>query len=105
MGSDLPLGSTASPYDILIVGAGPHALTLLLRLLTKRPYTLYNDQEQSRLVRYCKVHAACELVEKVHKNKYLVVDEEGEWLSRWTKYFNGYDIDYLRSLINVHPDA
>ncbi|KND01001.1 uncharacterized protein SPPG_04097 [Spizellomyces punctatus DAOM BR117] len=103
--SQFPLGHSENPYELLIVGAGPHALTLLVRLLTKYPVTLFNDEEQDRLLRHVKHQKGCGMVDEARKRKYLVVDEGGEWLSRWKKLFAGYDIPWLRSLVNIHPDA
>ena len=36
--------------ELLIVGAGPHALALTLRLLCKMPHSTYTDEQHQRMV-------------------------------------------------------
>lgn len=98
-----PIGHSSNPYDVLIIGSGPHALTLLLRLLISHPSTLYTDLEQSRLLRVKKTKLSS--TDAGAEKQYLVVDESGQWMGRWKRLFEGYGIDWLRSLVNVHPDA
>ncbi|KAJ3169778.1 hypothetical protein HDU88_000415 [Geranomyces variabilis] len=93
------LGSRGNPYDILIIGAGPHALTLVVRLLTPHPSSLYTDKEQERFLRCRKLKCA------VQKERICVVDEYGAWMARWRMLFEEYGIDWMRSLVDLHPDA
>ncbi len=62
--------------DIVIVGAGPQALTLSCLLLQKRP------RLQRRL---------------------RIVDPSGRWLSRWQRQMERYEIPWLRSPSPHHP--
>jgi len=62
--------------DIVIVGAGPQALTLSCLLLQKRP------RLQRRL---------------------RIVDPSGRWLSRWQRQMDQYEIPWLRSPSPHHP--
>lgn len=68
--------SAGDECDVLVVGAGPHALTCCSYLLRQRP-TL-----QERL---------------------LVVDPDG-WLTCWNRRFDALGIDRLRSHVIDHPD-
>ena len=66
--------------DLVIVGAGPQALTLSCLLLQKRP------RLQRRL---------------------RIVDPSGRWLSRWQRQMERYEIPWLRSPSphHSHPNA
>jgi hypothetical protein len=63
--------------DIAIIGAGVHALTLTLHLLQKRQ----------------------DLREKI-----LVFDPSGDWLTQWHRQFAAQEIPHLRSPAVHHPD-
>ncbi|KAI8471948.1 MAG: hypothetical protein J3K34DRAFT_520149 [Monoraphidium minutum] len=87
--------------DLLLVGAGPHNLCLLLRLLepagaavdaVRRPPSSKRDVEQ-----------------RAHKQAWLeahvaVVDERGAWMDRWCSQFNSLRIPFLRSNSGLHVD-
>ncbi|MCS5700797.1 lysine N(6)-hydroxylase/L-ornithine N(5)-oxygenase family protein [Cyanobium sp. FGCU-52] len=62
--------------DIVIVGAGPQALTLSCLLLQKRP--------------------------RLHR-RLRIVDPSGRWLSRWQRQMRRYEIPWLRSPSPHHP--
>lgn len=63
--------------DIAIIGAGPHALTLVTHLLQKK---------QSM------------------GNRFVVLDPAGDWLRQWQHQFAAYDIPHLRSPVVHSPD-
>ncbi|WP_175561183.1 FAD/NAD(P)-binding protein [Hydrococcus rivularis] len=63
--------------DLAIVGAGPQALTLVTHLLQKRAK---------------------------FRNRFLVFDPSGTWLSRWRHQFAAQKIPHLRSPAVHHPD-
>ncbi|MBO3457416.1 lysine N(6)-hydroxylase/L-ornithine N(5)-oxygenase family protein [Aetokthonos hydrillicola Thurmond2011] len=63
--------------DLAIVGAGPHALTLITHLLQKR---------QSM------------------RTRFSVFDSSGMWMSRWKRQFAALEIPHLRSPAVHHPD-
>jgi cation diffusion facilitator CzcD-associated flavoprotein CzcO len=67
-----------SQIDLAIVGAGPHALTLVAHLLQKR-------QQMQR--------------------RFMVFDPSGNWLTQWQKRFSALEIPHLRSPAVHHPDA
>lgn len=63
--------------DIAIVGAGPQALTLAVRLLQKKNSL---------------------------SHRFLAIDPAGAWLERWCRQFSAYEIPHLRSPAVHHPD-
>ena len=74
-----PPGNAASPasIDIVIVGAGPQALTLVTHLLQKK---------------------------KSMRQRLVVVDPAGQWLHQWNHQFAAFEISHLRSPAAHHPD-
>ncbi|MGL4619421.1 MAG: FAD/NAD(P)-binding protein, partial [Chroococcidiopsis sp.] len=67
----------ASNTDIAIIGAGPHALTLIAYLLQKR---------------------------KKLRHGFAVFDPSGMWLQQWQQQFAAFEIPHLRSPAVHHPD-
>jgi cation diffusion facilitator CzcD-associated flavoprotein CzcO len=63
--------------DIAIIGAGPHAMTVVTHLLQKR------QQLRQRL---------------------LVFDPSGTWMQQWQNQFSAFEIPHLRSPAVHHPD-
>lgn len=63
--------------DLAIIGAGPHALTLVTHLLQKR--------------------------QKI-RSKIAVFDPSGKWMSGWEHQFAALEIPHLRSPAVHHPD-
>jgi cation diffusion facilitator CzcD-associated flavoprotein CzcO len=63
--------------DIAIIGAGPHALTLVAHLLQKR---------------------------QTMKDRFLVLDASGTWMQQWHQQFAALEIPHLRSPVVHHPD-
>lgn len=62
--------------DLAIIGAGPHALTLVAHLLQKR---------------------------QTMKGKIVVFDPSGTWISNWKQQFAALEIPHLRSPAVHHP--
>ncbi|MBF2028189.1 MAG: SidA/IucD/PvdA family monooxygenase [Oscillatoriales cyanobacterium C42_A2020_001] len=75
----MPDASSPLPdsIDLAIVGAGPHALTLVTHLLQKK---------------------------KSLRGRFLVLDPSGTWMSRWNHQFAALEIPHLRSPAVHHPD-
>ncbi|KAI8917761.1 hypothetical protein DFJ77DRAFT_318923 [Powellomyces hirtus] len=107
-------GSEEKPYNLLVIGAGPHSLTLLTRLCTRHPSTTYSDIEHSR------IHHRHHHVRRVTPGEapatdgtnvrdpldgVVVVDPHGSWMTRWKKSFTEFGIDCLRSPVEMTPDA
>jgi len=63
--------------DIAVIGAGPHAMTVVTHLLQKR------QQLRQRL---------------------LVFDPSGTWMQQWHNQFAAFEIPHLRSPAVHHPD-
>lgn len=63
--------------DLAIVGAGPHALTLVTHLLQKK---------------------------KSMRGRFLVFDPSGTWMRQWNHQFAALEIPHLRSPAVHHPD-
>ena len=63
--------------DLAIVGAGPHALTLVTHLLQKK---------------------------KSMRGRFLVFDPSGTWMNRWNHQFAALEIPHLRSPAVHQPD-
>jgi cation diffusion facilitator CzcD-associated flavoprotein CzcO len=66
-----------SKTSLAIIGAGPHALTLVTHLLQKRAKM---------------------------RSKFVVFDPSGKWMSRWRQQFAALEIPHLRSPAVHHPD-
>lgn len=63
--------------DLAIVGAGPHALTLVTHLLQKK---------------------------KSMRGKFIAFDPSGTWMSQWDRQFAAFEIPHLRSPAVHQPD-
>ncbi|MDB9332882.1 FAD/NAD(P)-binding protein [Nodularia spumigena CS-591/04] len=74
---DIHPSQLPSQIDLAIIGAGPHALTLVTHLLQKR---------------------------QTMRGRFLVFDPSGTWMSRWQQQFAALDILHLRSPAVHHPD-
>lgn len=66
---DIHPSQLPSQIDLAIIGAGPHALTLVTHLLQKR---------------------------QTMRGRFLVFDPSGTWMSRWQEQFAALDIPHLR---------
>nr|POE87734.1 putative transcriptional regulatory protein c15d4.02 [Quercus suber]POF00889.1 putative transcriptional regulatory protein c15d4.02 [Quercus suber] len=108
--------------DVLIVGAGPCGLSVAARLRESHPSALFTDEEQSRY-HWISRHANKASI----KNKKLghirrpsdptldgtdakgpsmmVIDSSGsDWMAKWNRLFNTFQISHLRSPMFFHPD-
>jgi hypothetical protein len=95
-------------YDLVVIGAGPHALSLLSRLFEKSPFSLVSDDEHNRLSHLSSkqlLHECCfQLSSDQIKQRVLVIDKNGVWMNRWNAAFTKYQISHLRSPLYFHPD-
>ncbi len=96
--------------DLVIVGAGPHSLSLLTRLLEKSPFSILSDQEHQRLNHIGKknnlpFYSCCDALDANNvSERVLVIDKFGDWLKKWDLSFEAFGIHHLRSPIYFHPD-
>lgn len=115
-------------FDVVVIGAGPAALTFVTRLLEDRPAALYLEDERRHLhwlqrknhtaplLKTRKPGSSSDRVIKTGKGevkpcprqstmRVLVVDKLGDgWLGQWNRNFKMYEIPYLRSPMFFHPD-
>ena len=71
-------------YDVCIVGAGPHALSVLSAIRKNRGDAARPETTQASI---------------------CVIDPAGKWLLDWDAAFDALDIEFLRSPAWAHPDA
>ncbi|KAJ3068862.1 hypothetical protein HDU99_003082, partial [Rhizoclosmatium hyalinum] len=100
--------------DLVVIGAGPHSLSLLCRLLEQSPFETLTDSDHQRyhhirtksknkLVRDC-----CDTIDVDSlKPRIKVIDanvSSGGWMCQWNKSFEALHIAHLRSPMFFHPD-
>jgi hypothetical protein len=98
--------------DLLVIGAGPHALSLLTRLITDDP-DLLTERERVHIMHKAGSRARShDEVKKELKKRYraaealprtLVVDTHGRWMAQWASDFEALDIEHTRSNADLHP--
>ncbi|KAJ3417261.1 hypothetical protein HDV05_005717 [Chytridiales sp. JEL 0842] len=103
--------------DLFVVGAGPSSLSLLCHILENSPFALMTEDSHQRLHYLNKKKPSshskargplwdcCGVldVEGV-KRRIKVVDSTGEWMGKWKKSFDAYQIEHLRSPM-YHPES
>jgi hypothetical protein len=100
-------------HDLIVIGAGPHALAVVARLLEKRPSALYTDLEHARLSWLRKYRTSRRTTKRTlvqgHGHKWrpdiVVLDKHGRggWMPRWKTLFAQLHIATLRSPLFFHP--
>ena len=97
--------------DLVVIGAGPHALSLLTRLSDDEP-DLMTEAERGKIMLKAKLMRPYSAVRRHLKRRYdarerlpktLVVDNNGGWMIQWFSDFRALGIDVLRSHVNLHP--
>lgn len=98
---------------MLVIGAGPHSLSLCCRLLEQFPDSL-TDAQHSRVlenVQRRKPHGSRKDLGSSPSatrsrlfQSLRVVDRYGCWMEQWRRQFDGLDIAHLRSPVFLHPD-
>eukprot|EP00400_MALV-I_sp_L67-5_P000921 gene921-1130_t len=108
--------SRQNPLELLVIGAGPHALSLLTRLIDDEPDLMtefergYILQKASRLRPHSEVQThlkknfvGTEAHQRILKTT-AVIDSRGSWMAQWKFDFSAFDIKHLRSHEHMHPD-
>lgn len=100
--------------ELLIIGAGPHALSLMTRLMTPFPHALFSDEQQERLLEWrqfqqkskknISAQSESNLLAEWVRSRVKIIDPTGKWLSQWDHQFDAYEIKQLRSPVFFHPD-
>eukprot|EP01122_Echinamoeba_exundans_P010362 TRINITY_DN3867_c0_g1_i1.p1 TRINITY_DN3867_c0_g1~~TRINITY_DN3867_c0_g1_i1.p1 ORF type:complete len:555 (-),score=119.42 TRINITY_DN3867_c0_g1_i1:79-1713(-) len=84
--------------DFVAVGAGPHSLAVVSRLLETKS-RFYTDHDLTTKRKYYQ-----EVDEETKPLDVVVVDPAGSWLARWHSAFDQMKIKFLRSPVTAHPD-
>lgn len=108
---ELDSGSIEDALDLVVVGAGPHALSLICHILESSPFDILSDSDHSRLHHLNKnannhpLYSCCPSLDiNACRKRIQVIDGEGTWMQKWNNSFHAYEIKHLRSPIFFHPD-
>ena len=98
--------------DLVIVGAGPHALSLLCRLIDTEP-DLLSEEQRTLIMAKAGTRARAPAAVRAHLKKRFdssellrrvaVVDAHGTWMGQWTHDFAALRIPHCRSHSDLHP--
>lgn len=114
LSSSLFVSMGSEEYDVVVIGAGLHALTFLCAFLEEDPMAVHLIDAKRGIVR-------SKLSERQMRDKHrkrkaksksaiwknlriAVVDKFGCWLKNWTRQFDVLGIETLRSNAGLHPD-
>lgn len=95
--------------DLVVIGAGPHALSLLGRLATSKPDLLSEAERVQIMRRHGARSRPYAAVKAEFKRRYkplprtVVVDAHGRWMAQWAHDFEALGIRHLRSHADLHP--
>ena len=92
--------------DVVVIGAGPHCLSLVVRLACHHPWDECTfDVNGNQRAFDSKEHFSAHQCSPFNLENLLVVDPAGCWLNGWKKNFETLQISHLRSTVLVHSDA
>ncbi|RHY33471.1 hypothetical protein DYB32_001628 [Aphanomyces invadans] len=107
---------SADIAPILVIGAGPHALALVLTLLEEHASSEFTERDTIHMGFWTKKlgrkNTSSGKHEKPHavaasaslRRQIRVLDPSGAWCSTWNHNFATFGISHLRSPVNVHLD-
>ena len=96
-----------SRVGLAVVGAGPHAAALVMRLLTRGnvlsdangPLEGYRNSPKE-----VRDHLYKTPVDEFLKDSIVVIDHAGGWMLNWQRQCRAFGIKHLRSPESLHPD-
>ena len=96
-----------SRVGLAVVGAGPHAAALVMRLLTRGkvlsdangPLEGYRNSPKD-----VRDHLYKTPVDEFLKGSIVVIDRSGGWMLNWQRQYQAFGIKHLRSPESLHPD-
>ena len=102
------LHSDESTEEVLILGAGPNALALALRMVEEKAMDVFNASQVARMQfwesRRSREDSRVPGWKKLAQDKIRIFDRDGKWLSQWTRQFEALEIEFMRSPVSVHLD-
>ena len=112
-------------HDLVVIGAGPHSLTLLCRLVDDEPdlmteaariHIMQKSHQQQQGKHRAGREAGCGRTNRevrTHRKRkfdgaatlagFVVVDSHGEWMAEWKQSFAVLSIKTTRSHADLHP--
>ena len=105
------LHSDTAALDVLVIGAGPHSLSLITRLALGGDADLLTEKQRSHVMSKAKYARSKAAVREHLKKTYdaqnllpktMVIDSHGTWMAQWAADFKAFGIDYLRSHQHMH---
>lgn len=102
--------NTPAILDLLVIGAGPHALSLLTRLIDDDPDLMTESQRSHCMSKAKFARPKIRVREHLKKTFHgqsslpntLVVDSLGHWMAQWSRDFQALGIHHLRSHEHMH---
>lgn len=98
--------------DLLVIGAGPHALSLLCRLVDDDP-DLLSERDRTHIIQKAgargrphkdvRKHLKCNFDGAKVLESTVVIDHHGQWMAQWKRDFEALNIRYARSHADLHP--
>ncbi len=113
LSSDAAGSAEPPPLKLAVIGAGPHALSLLCRIIDDAP-DLLDEGERAHIMSKAGMRAAPhQNVRKALRRRFAgpaaldggvaVFDQHGGWMEQWSRDFAALEIDHCRSHSDLHP--
>jgi lysine/ornithine N-monooxygenase len=93
---------------LLIIGAGPHALALILMMLEDQRSSEFSEQDTIQWSYWRKKYRVSSKTKSSSSSRIRsmvrVIDPSGTWCDHWNRAFDTLNISHLRSPMSVHLD-
>jgi len=106
------MADSSDPLQLAVIGSGPHAMSLLCRIIDDSP-DLLDEGERSRIASKAGTRAAPHVdVKQALKRRFdgpkvlngvAVFDSHGGWMEQWSQDFSALEIEHCRSHTDLHP--